>query len=77
MLASSRGSAESGQHRKLEKVRVGTGGVQLDLPLAAAMSKAREAQLALSPFPQSFGIADVQCIPVHNVHKASDSPTQL
>jgi hypothetical protein len=34
MLASSRGSAESGQHRKLEKVRVGTGGVQLDLPLA-------------------------------------------
>jgi cell division protein ZapA (FtsZ GTPase activity inhibitor) len=26
----------SGQHRKLEKVRKGAGGVQLDLPLAAA-----------------------------------------
>jgi cell division protein ZapA len=34
MLASSRRSAESGQHRKLEKVRERVGGVQLDLPLA-------------------------------------------
>ena len=36
MLASSRRSAKAGQHRKLEKVREGAGGAQLDLPLLHA-----------------------------------------
>ena len=52
MLASSRGSAESGQHRKLEKVRVGTGGVQLDLPLAQReQGKRHRGNLRISATP--------------------------